>query len=236
MKSFFSKRYFLTTVVSSLLSIFVVAVVAYGATMTISNVGLGSGTSTPGAALGVQGAAIIDDFVWANAFVATSTSMASGFGTTSPGAEFAVAGGALFEGRVIASSLESTSTVASSFGGALGISTSSPWALNSISGVVGTTDEETPRFVISDVGTSTPTMIVKATSSVGFYTNNPRTKFNVHDEFGTSTIYISTGLNYGDQNHGGTIILKDAKGDTCTVISSDTGVLKTDAITCPGQE
>src|SRR3989344_4306073 len=100
MRTLFSKRHFFTLAVSVLLSVFMVGVVAYGATMTISNRGLGSGTSTPGAALGVQGAAIIDDFVWANAFISTSTSQRSGIGTTSPGAAFAVRGGVFAEDSI----------------------------------------------------------------------------------------------------------------------------------------
>ncbi len=235
MKSLISKRYFLATAVSSLLSIFMVAVIAYGATMTISSTGLGSGTSTPGAALGVKGASIIEGFVWATSFTATSSGFV-GIGTSTPGAALGVKGAGIFEGDITTSYLKATSTVASSFGGALGVATSSPWALNAVAGIVGTTDEETPRFVVGDVGSNTPSMIIKATSSIGFYTKNPRTKFNIHDDVGTSTMYISTGFNYGDPNHGGAIILKDAKGDTCTVISSDGGVLKVDVITCPGQE
>lgn len=77
MRTFVSKRYFFAAALSVLLSVFTVAVVAYGATMTISSGGLGSGTSTPGAAIGAKGGAVIEDFVYMSYFTATSTTATS---------------------------------------------------------------------------------------------------------------------------------------------------------------
>ena len=113
MITLFSKRHFFTSAVSVLLSVFMVAVVAYGAS-TMDTASVGAGTSTPGAALGVKGAALIEGQLWIENIIATSTSLASGYGTITPGAEFAVAGSALFDGIVTASNYVATSTNATS--------------------------------------------------------------------------------------------------------------------------
>ena len=108
---------------------------AFGATyIDVDSVGIA--TATPGAALGVKGAALVDGFVWADYIVATSTSVASGVGTSSPGAEFGIGGGLLVEGGITGSYLRASSTVASSFGGSLGVGSSSPAATTL--GVIGT--------------------------------------------------------------------------------------------------
>lgn len=127
MTKYFSKQQFFASTVAVLLSVLTVAVVAYGASI-IDTASVGSGTTTPGAALGVKGAIIAEDFVWGNAFIGTSTSQASGLGTTSPGAEFAVSGGGLFEGGLTVSFLRATSSVISSVGSNFGAGTSTPGA------------------------------------------------------------------------------------------------------------
>ena len=129
MRTILSKQQFFSLAVSVLLSVFMVAVVAYGATITISNVGIGSGSSTPGAAVGAKGAGLFEGFVHAAYFRSTSTSESSGFGTTSPGAEFAVSGAGLFEGFVHADYFTSTSTNTSwLLGGNFGLGTTTPGA------------------------------------------------------------------------------------------------------------
>lgn len=66
------KRQVVTFIVSVVLSVMLVALMAFGAT-TIDATSVGIGTSTPGGALGVKGAAFVDGFALANNFVATSS-------------------------------------------------------------------------------------------------------------------------------------------------------------------
>ena len=164
MRTILSKQQLFSLVVSVSLSVFMVTVVAYGATITISNRGVGSGTSTPGAALGVQGAAIIDDFVWANAFISTSTSQRSGIGTTSPGTEFSVHGAVLVEDFVWSSALMATSTSQHS-----GIGTTSPGTEFAVEGAVIVDD-----FVWTGALTATST-----SRASGFGTSSPGADFAV---------------------------------------------------------
>lgn len=136
MKSLISKRYFLTAAVSSLLSIFMVAVVAYGATVTISSVGVGSGSSTPGAAIGAKGGIIADDFVYASSLVATSSLTVTSFGATG-------ATSTIRYGFVVAT----TSLAVDGFSGAVTIGTST--VPNSD---IPNTSNSFPSFTVSGVG------------------------------------------------------------------------------------
>lgn len=77
MKTLLSRRDLFAVFASVFLCVFMVGVVTYGATMTISSEGLGSGTSTPGAAIGAKGGAVIEDFVYMSSFTATSTTATS---------------------------------------------------------------------------------------------------------------------------------------------------------------
>ncbi|MEK7564648.1 MAG: hypothetical protein AAB501_00205 [Patescibacteria group bacterium] len=208
MKSFISKRYFLATVVSSLLSIFTVAVVAYGATMTISSTGLGSGTSTPGAALGVQGAAIVDDFVWTGWLVGTSTAHASGFGTTTPGADFAVAGSALFDGKVTGDYFNATSTTATS---------SIRWSLTAATSTF-QVDGVTGRVVIGATTTlpqSGGMLQTGGNSEIGLTITGTGNAANA-----TGTIYVA-----GAGASGGQLIIKSSDGNNCVSIMAQTGAV-----------
>jgi hypothetical protein len=77
MKTLFSRRDLFAVFASVFLCVFMVGVITYGATITISSTGVGSGTSTPGAAIGAKGGAIIEDFVYMSYFTATSTTATS---------------------------------------------------------------------------------------------------------------------------------------------------------------
>lgn len=152
---FHYKRQIITFIASVVLSLALVSMMAFGATyIDVDSVGIA--TDTPGAALGVKGAALIDGFLVADYITATSTSVASGFGTTSAGAEFAVAGGALFEGGLTASYLKATSTVASSIGGNLGLATTSPGQALSMVGTLLVNNTASSTFLgglyVRDVG------------------------------------------------------------------------------------
>lgn len=107
---------------------FVRADYLWATSTTASHIGgnLGLASATPGAMLAVKGLAIVDGGVWADYIVATSTSVAMGFGTSTPGTEFAVDGLGYFGGGLITSYLRATSTITSSFGGNLGIASTSP--------------------------------------------------------------------------------------------------------------
>ena len=224
MKTLFSRRDLFAVFASVFLCVFMVGVVTYGATMTISSTGIGSGTSTPGAAIGATGAGIFEGFVHADYFLSTSTSHASGFGTSSPGAEFAVAGGALFEGSVTASFFNATSTTATSttrFG--LTIATTS--IVDGYSGriAIGTTTVPDSDYVATTISTD-PGLTI---SGVGSTAN------------ATGTVYIAGG---GDT--GGMLILKSSDGiGKCLSVSFDSeaanlgaaGSLTTKIVACPGK-
>ena len=116
---------------SILLSVFMVAVVAYGASV-IDTASVGSGTSTPGVAAGVKGAGLFEGFVHADYFKSTSTnpswiSANLGLGgTTTPGAALDVQGAGIFEGFVHADYFKSTSTNPSWLLGRIGLGTTTP--------------------------------------------------------------------------------------------------------------
>jgi len=210
MKAIFSKRHIFTSAVSILLSVFTIAIVAYGATITISSTGIGSGTSTPGAALGVQGGAIVDDFIWTGALTATSTSRASGFGTTSPGAEFAVAGGALFDGRVTASSYAATSTSATStLKWSLDVATSS-LQIDGVTGriVIGATTTLPDSDVQGRAFNPDPALTITGTGNAAS---------------ATGTLYVA-----GGGANGGEVIIKSSDGNNCVSIMAQTGTVDPD--------
>ncbi|MDP3800092.1 MAG: hypothetical protein Q8Q90_01580 [bacterium] len=208
MKSFFSKRYFLATVVSSLLSVFTVAVVAYGATMTISSTGLGSGTSTPGAAVAAQGAGIFDGFVSANYFTATSSITSwvmgqVGIGTTTPGYQLGVDGAALFGGFVTADYFNATSTVATSTNKFSVEFATSSFKVDGISGrvVIGATTTLPQAGVMGRAFNPDLGLTVTGTGNSA-----------------TGTVYVA-----GGGASGGEIIIKSGDGNNCVSMVATTG-------------
>lgn len=69
---FHYKRQIITFIASVVLSLALVSMMAFGATyIDVDSVGIA--TATPGAALGVKGAALVDDFLLANNLIATSS-------------------------------------------------------------------------------------------------------------------------------------------------------------------
>ncbi len=231
MKTLFSRRDLFAVFASVFLCVFMVGVITYGATMTISSSGIGSGTSTPGAAVAAQGAAIFEGFVSANYFTSTSSLNSwlmgnLGLGTTTPGAKLSVRGGALVDDFVMMSYFTATSTTATStiqFG--LEIATTSLF-VDGNSGAV-------------TIGTSTvPNADVAGTMSV-----DP--SFTVS---GVGSAYQATGTVYvaGGGTTGGQIILKSSNGLNCVSIMAGTGanavgaeamiatsLLDVDVVECP---
>ena len=212
MKSLISKRYFLATAVSSLLSIFMVAVVAYGATMTISSTGLGSGTSTPGAAVGAAGAGIFEGFVSANYFTSTSSNTSwllggnFGLGTTTPGAKVGVRGGLIVDDFVNASFFNATSTTATS---------TTRYGMTIASTTI--VDGQSGRWAI---GTST----FPDGDTMGLTGGNPDPGLTItgvgNSASATGTLYVA-----GGGATGGQIIIKSSDGTRCiTVMAQGTGV------------
>lgn len=151
------KRQVLTFLISVVLSVFLVAFMA-GAVTYIDTDSVGIATSTPGGALGVKGAAIIDGLVHADYFTSTSTNTSwllggnFGLGTTTPGAKLGVRGAGLFESFVAADYFTSTSTGTSWLQGPFGLGTTTPGAK---AGVKGAGLFE--GFVSADYFTSTST-------------------------------------------------------------------------------
>lgn len=226
MRTFLSKRDYFAVFASILLSVFMVAVVTYGATITISSGGVGSGTSTPGSAIGSKGAGIFEGFVSANYFTSTS-SLDSwlmgnlGLGTTTPGAKLSVRGGALVDDFVMMSYFTATSTTATSttrFG--INLASSS---LN-IDGVTGRIAIGTTTFSDSDAGATwalDPSLTIGAVGSANT---------------ATATVYIA-----GEGETGGQLILKSSDGTRCGSIVFDSeagaqgtaGVLIVEVVDCP---
>lgn len=215
------KTHLFAGVFSVLVSVFAVAVIAYGAS-TMDTASVGAGTSTPGAAIAAKGAGLFDGFVRAGYFIASSTSDASGFGTTSPGAEFAVAGGALFDGRVTASSYVATSTTATS---------TMKWSFDiassslQVDGVTGRVAIGTSTFPLAGVA---GTMAVEPSLTIGAVGGS---------DGATSTLFIA-----GEGQKGGQIIITSSDGTRCGSIVFDSegvaegltgGALIVEVVDCP---
>ena len=227
MRKYFSKQQFFTSAAAVLLSVLTVAVVTYGASI-IDTASVGSGTSTPGAALGVKGAGIFEDFVQAGAFRSTTTDTSwimggnFGLGTTTPGAKLAVRGEALFDGRVTASSYAATSTTATS---------TMKWGFDiassslQVDGVTGRVAIGTTTFPLAGVA---GTMSVEPSLTIGAVGGS---------DGATSTLFIA-----GEGQKGGQIILTSSDGTRCGSIVFDSegvaegltgGALIVEVVDCP---
>ena len=209
MRTLFSKRHFFTSAVSVLLSVFTVAVVAYGASV-MDTASVGSGTSTPGAALSAKGEAIIEGFASVGYIFSTSTWHSSGFGTASPGTEFDVAGSALFDGVITASNYVATSTTATStIKTSLDVATSS-LQVSSYSGqvVVGATTT-LPNADVANTQAVDPALTVTGVGAAAS---------------ATGTLYVA-----GGAGNGGQIILKSSEGTHCISIIATGGANALDA-------
>src|SRR3989344_7902514 len=114
--SIFQKRQFLAFAVSVVLSVLLFALVAQGVTYVDTD-SVGVATATPGGALGVKGAAFIEDFLSVSTLYATSS---LGVGTNTPAAALGVDGAAIFGGFVSADYYTATSTGTSWLLGNLG--------------------------------------------------------------------------------------------------------------------
>lgn len=127
------KKQLVSVVLSVVFSFLLVAMVASAVTY-IDTDSVGIGTSTPGAALGVKGGALIDGFLVADYIRATSTTASSiggnlGLASTTPGAMLAVKGFTIHDGGVWADYIVATSTSI-----AMGFGTSTPGAEFSVDG------------------------------------------------------------------------------------------------------
>lgn len=146
-----------------------------------SNIGIG--TTSPAQLLSVQGGALISGTTTVGSLIATSTLFVgntgnlfnvmqggqAGIGTTSPSAKFAFTGDGTGATRafVIAdsSNIERISVLNNGF---VGHSSTSPWGFLSVE--MGSAN---PAFVVSDYGTSTPSLIVSGNGNVGMGTSSP---------------------------------------------------------------
>ena len=122
--SFVKGKLTLSIILSVLLTTLFVAFVAQGVTYVDTD-SVGVATATPGGALGVKGAAFIEDFLSVSTLYATSS---LGVGTNTPAAALGVDGAAIFGGFVSADYYTATSTGTSWLLGNLGIGTTTPGA------------------------------------------------------------------------------------------------------------
>ncbi|MFY9493258.1 MAG: hypothetical protein WAP55_02180 [Minisyncoccia bacterium] len=206
-----NKQRFFVSFAAVFLSVFMVAVVTYGAT-TINTSSVAVATTTPGAALAVKGEAIVEGFVHADYFKSTSTNPSwtmgrFGIGTTTVSSDvnndggLAVAGGAIIGDFIYTSYITATSTTAtSSVRYGFGIASSSLL----VDGLSGAVSIGTTTWADADVtGTLTidPSLTVGA---VGAAQN------------ATATVYIA-----GEGGNGGQIILRSSNGANCISIMAD---------------
>jgi hypothetical protein len=119
------KRQFLAFMLSVVLSVVLVALVVSGATYVDTD-SVGIATSSPGAALGVKGAALVDGFLGATYLRATSTGSVIGPDATSTALSLAVGGYGYVKGDWnVAGTTTLSSAIATS---TLGVGTSTPEA------------------------------------------------------------------------------------------------------------
>ncbi len=182
-----------------LVSVFAVAVIAYGAS-TVDTASVGAGTSTPGAALGVKGDSIVEGNMLASSFTATSTGFYVGIGTNTPGAALGVKGGVIVDSFVYMSSFTATSTTATSttkFGMTISSTTivdgySGRWALGTTTipdADVANTQAVDPSFTIAPLGSA---------------------------DTATGILYIA-----GEGESGGQIIIRSSDGEHCISIMAN---------------
>jgi hypothetical protein len=220
MKTLFSRRDLFAVFASVFMCVFMVGVISYGATITISSGGVGSGTSTMGAAIAAHGAGIFEGFVSADYFTSTSTNVSwimgkLGIGTTTPSDNLnkdgglAVAGGAIIGDSIYTSYLTATSTTATStmrFG--LDVATTSL----SVYGNTG---------MVTIGATSSPQTGVANTQAV----NPSLTVFGVGSTANaTGTLYVG-----GKGSTGGQIIIRDSSGYGCISLMAKRGANDLDA-------
>ncbi|GEM_PF-3066389 len=127
------KKQLVSIALSVVLSFLFISMIASAVTY-INTASVGIGTSTPGAALGVKGGALVDgflraDYIWATSTTASSIGGNLGLASTTPGAMLAVKGLALVDGGVWADYVVATSTSI-----AMGFGTSTPGAEFSVDG------------------------------------------------------------------------------------------------------
>jgi len=169
------------------------------------NVGLGS--TTPGGALGVQGAAFVDDFLSVSTVLATSS---IGVGTNTPGMALGVNGAALIEDFVSVSTLLATSSAGVGTGtpaGALGVDGAA-----FVNGFIFADQITASSTNPSGVGTDTPGTVwaVGGTSDMEWLTveDHIRTSFLLS----TSTTATSTLSRFGSELASTTIVIDGASG------------------------
>ena len=183
---------------------------AYGASM-MNTSSVGSGTTTPGAAVDVKGAGLFDGFVGANYFTSTS-SLTSwvmgqvGIGTTTPGAQLAVDGVGLFNGGVTGDFLVATSTTATSTIRTSIEVASSSLQVSGFSGqvVIGATTTLSNADVIGRDLNPDPALTITGVGNAAG---------------ATGTLYVS-----GGGTNGGEIIIRSSDGFNCvslTVLSGN---------------
>lgn len=222
-------RQFWVAAVSILLSVFMVGVVAYSAS-TIDTSSVGAGTSTPGVALGVKGAAIIEGFIHADYFYSTSTSNSTFGGaisvteaatsTFSDGVTVDVSGLEIVAGGLRVNAGEVIIDEYITVDGAAATST-----------------------FTGGLNVDSNTLVVDFDNNrVGIGTSTPGSDLVIGSGTATTTLFLAGGASVGSE-----IILKSSDGEACISItvnrgSTDIGVsasvatlLFTEVVACPAE-
>lgn len=250
MKALFSNRHFFASVVSVFVSVFMVAVVAYGSS-TMDTASVGAGTSTPGMAVSAKGGGLFEGAVGGQFFYSTSSSYSwllggLGIGTTTPGLKLGVKGAGLFEGPVGGDFFYSTSSdVSWLMGGQLGLGTTTPGTKLGVRGGILADDFVYMSSYTATSTTATSTtkfgMTIASTSVIDGYSGRwgiGTTTVTDADVLATTlaldpSLTISgvgsaanaTGTLYvaGAGNSGGQIIIKSSDGSFCVSLIATAG-------------
>ena len=210
-------RNFWVGVVAVFLSVFMVSMAVYGASM-MNTSSVGAGTSTPNYAVGAKGAGVFEGFVAANYFTSTS-SLDSwlmgglGLGTTTVSnalnadGSLAVHGSAIIGDTLTVSTIKSTSTTDVIFGGA--IQEREAATSTFIGGITAGTGGLT-----STGGLRVDTGQAYFDEFVGVGTTSPTSSLTVGVGTASTTVYVSGGPAVGSE-----LILKSSNGEGCVAIT-----------------
>lgn len=228
--TYIADRRTVAVVLAVILSVFLVVAVVEAATTISTNINTaGTLTVTGTSALtGVVtvGGNVLSDTDDTDNLGATGTRWASTFSNNFTGKTITLDGGTGVNILTITDNVADALSIVDSSGDLLVFDTttgSEVFAVTPNSTFAGT------LTVTGDAVFDTTTLVVDASSGVGFGTTTPRDIAHVENASATSTLIISTGADA----KGGRIILEDIDGLGCTEIFALNGVVLASSVACP---